>query len=264
MRVLGVVLSGVLIGCGGSGGQAEVGARLEALEARVDRLEGMGAGSGGQKSAKGEKPDRSASTVAPGEAVSENGAPLPEGEEGAKVLFREARRHARLMESEEALQRLATLQAHFAETETAKRAGRLRRDLKTVGTSVEALNVSTWFQGDDSKVDIANGKTILIFADVTEGDPEGRIKQFNISVNEYRESVSVVALLRGGDSMSKADATTFATTHGMQAPVGKLTKRIKDNFGVRGTPSAAVVVGGTVAWKGMLTELDENVFERLL
>ena len=263
MCILAIVVSVVLIGCGGSAGQAEAQARLEALEARVDRLEGMGGGDAELGTGR-DRPKRSASTVEAGEAVSEMGGPLPEGEDGAKVLFREARRYARNLEIDKALQRLATLQTHFPETDTAKRAGRLRRDLKVVGTPVGTMKVTTWFQGDGATVNLATGKTIIVFMDVTEGDPEGRIKEFNVAVAKYREAATVVTLLRGGDSMTETSANTFASTHKLQAPVGQMNKKVKENFGVRGTPSAAVVVGGTVAWKGMLNELDENVFDRLL
>mgnify|MGYP001198962578 CR=1 FL=1 len=62
MRILAIVVSVVLIGCGGSAGQAEVQARLEALEARVDRLEGMGGGDAELGTGR-DRPKRSASTV---------------------------------------------------------------------------------------------------------------------------------------------------------------------------------------------------------
>jgi hypothetical protein len=224
----------------------------------MDRLDGL----------KGNPPKAKASTpggtAVAGKALSEKGKPLPEGEEGAKTLFREARRHARKLEIDDALLRLAMLRTHFPDTDTTKRANRLTRDLGVVGTKVETLDVKTWFQGEGDKVDLGSGVTMVIFSDVADGDPEAQIKRVLDLVNQQSGKVSVVTLVRGKSSVSETQAKSFVATLGLKSPVGELTNEAKETFQVRGMPAAALVKAGAVAWRGMLTELDENLLELLL
>jgi hypothetical protein len=259
MRVwLAIFLLG--LGACSSGDQGEVSARLEALEARMDRLEGMG---GSAVSAAGSVPAVVGAVVA-GEALSESGAALPDGEEGARVLFREARKHSRKLETTEALQRLATLQTHFPGTESAKRANRMKRDLGTVGTAVSSLDVKTWYQGTGDDLNLVTGTTLLLFADVSQADAADDIASIKALAGEYEGKVQLVALVRGEKPVTEDQAMAFVAANKLTASVGQSTKAIKELFQVKGTPSVALVKGGVVVWKGMVGELDQGLLERVL
>jgi hypothetical protein len=159
---------------------------------------------------------------------------------------------------------LATLHTHFPDSETAKRANRLKRDLGIVGTVVSELDIKIWFQGSGDQVDLLKGTTLLLFADVTQTDAAENIGTVKALAEEYAGQVSLVSVVRGEGVVTEVQGKAFANMLGAAIPVGQLTKGIKDTFQIKGTPSVALVKAGTVVWKGMVAELDQSLIERVL
>jgi hypothetical protein len=236
-----------LVGFATACSDAGLSGRVDALEQRVQKLEGGGAAPSG------------AAGKAPGLAAPAD----PEAEKAAADLLRAASQASEAMKFDEAKADLVQLKEKYPDTRPARAAVRLDQELAVIGKPAAPLAVDKVYQG--AVPDLAQAKVaVVVFFDAANPQTKQQLTRLQqIGTTYGPKGMQVVAVMRNGPDgdtavapLLKEQAVTFPVAQ------AKGTSSF-EYYGVTGTPAAVVVKGGSVAWRGHPARLSDALLAQL-
>jgi thiol-disulfide isomerase/thioredoxin len=220
------------------------GERIEALEKRMEALE--------------QKLDEV------GKKLEEIGS-AEEREKRAAASFSEINQLASQGKMAEAKTKMATFSREYGNTQAARRAMSLQRELAVIGKEApKSLEVEKWYQGD---CDLSGGKaTLLVFWEEWCPHCKREVPKVETLYASYKDQgLQVVGLTKITKSATEEKVQSFITDKGLTYPMAKEKGgTMSSYFNVSGIPAAAVVKDGKIVWRGHPARLSETLIKSWL
>lgn len=241
-----ILASALLAGCT----SPDLDQRLSAIEGKLDNIE-----------KKVDAVKAAPAQAAPGKAAPAGGASA-EDEKAASQLLQAANKAMGDMDFDGAKKSLSDLKSKFGATRAARAASRLEAELAVVGKPGGSLDVEKWHQGNVSSMD--GGKaTLLVFWEVWCPHCKREVPKIQATFDKYSgKGLQVVGLTTQSRDKSDADVMTFIQETKVSYPMAKEDGKLKERFGVRGVPAAAVVKEGKVVWRGHPARLTDDMIDK--
>lgn len=220
--------------------RANTRVELAALWERIDRLEA--------------RVDALTNTLA---------APLAstEEEEAARAQLATAVDAANALQPEAARTALASLASDHPHTRAGRSVPRLQQELQLVGRPAAELPLMGWIQG--SAEHRPQAPTLYVFWELWCPHCQRELPRLQ-PLLERHPQLQIVGLTKLSREVERADVEAFLSEHGVRFPVAQESGELSEHYGVRGIPAAAMVVDGTIIWRGHPAHLDDEMIERFL
>lgn len=189
---------------------------------------------------------------------------VPPEEAEAKALYVSARARVDALDFAGAKAQLAELVARYPTTEVATPAARLAAQIAIVGQQAPPLEVARWLQGE---ADIpAQGSVVLVFFEAWCPHCVDEAPHLQQIANAWAgRDLQVVALTRLSRGSTEEQVMALGAANAWTFPVGvERDGAVTTAYGGSGVPSAAVVVDGTVVWRGHPARLTDAVLTSLV
>jgi thiol-disulfide isomerase/thioredoxin len=235
LRHIGWILVLALVtGCG----HRKLKDRIEALESRVNTLEGFH---------RGPPPD----TRSPVERV----------QDSAEIRGLLARAQSAEQEGDVtgALGIARLLLDEHPDSAEAADARRIVDELGIVGQPAGPLEVTTWIQG---RADIASGTHFLVFFEPWCTPCKSAVPSLRDRV--LPKNASVVLLTRMTRDATTEQVEEFLVGSQLSYPTGQESGTMSERYRVRGIPAVVLVKNGVIVWRGHPDQLVDPLLSRLL
>ncbi len=237
------VLAVALTGCATADRVKNLEDRVDALEKKVDQLKAAPAGKGGKKATSAD-------------------------EAAANELYGEISKAVGAGDYDTAKKKLAELDQKYAGTTAAKRAGKLRAELKVIGKEVPsdwAGKIDEWYQGSASDVDLTKGTTLIVFWEVWCPHCRREVPKLKDTYEKYHgKGLGVVGLTRITKSATPEKVRDFIKEQEIPYPIAKENGELASYFNVSGIPAAALVKDGKIVWRGHPARLTDELLTKNL
>jgi thiol-disulfide isomerase/thioredoxin len=191
-------------------------------------------------------------------------APTAQDEEAAEALFKQVVNAIGTLETQQAKELFATLEAKYSQTKIWNRAKRMGAEIEIIGKDAGALQVSQWYQG---KVNMDDGKaTLLVFWEKWCPHCKREVPSLEKTYQKYKDSgLNIVGITKGSRGVTDDQVTDFLKQHKVQYPNAKdATGKLSTRFGIRGIPAAAIIQNGKVVWRGHPARISDAMLDTLL
>ena len=161
----------------------------------------------------------------------------------------------------EAKDRMTAFSKDFGNTQAARRAVSLQRELAVIGKGAPSLEVEKWYQGD---CDLSDGKaTLLVFWEEWCPHCKREVPKVEELYKNYKDQgLQVVGLTKITRSATEEKVTQFISDKALSYPMAKEKDgSMSSYFNVSGIPAAVVVKDGKVVWRGHPARLSEDMIK---
>ena len=193
-------------------------------------------------------------------------APNAQLEKDATAAYQKIDRMISSGQVEQAKTELATFNKKYGQTNVARSAARLTRELAVVGKdSPSDWKIDKWFQGED-KIDLSSNKaTLLVFWETWCPHCRREVPKVQQVYDKYSgKGLQVVGLTKVTKSATEQGVAEFISQNNLSYPVAKENGEISKYFNVSGIPAAAVYKGGKIVWRGHPVKLTDTMIESWL
>ncbi|HHO52840.1 MAG TPA: TlpA family protein disulfide reductase, partial [Deltaproteobacteria bacterium] len=185
-------------------------------------------------------------------------------EEAARRLLSQAVDAAEALDPDTARSLLERLEREHPNTQAGRSIDRLRQELEIVGRPEAPLQLEGWIQGrTDHQPD---APTLYVFWELWCPRCQRELPRLQPLLDHHQDQgLQILALTRMTRDVERVEVQRFLAEHGLSFPVALDSDgALSQHYGVRGIPAAAMVVGGSVIWRGHPAHLDDELIERFL
>lgn len=231
----------LLASCGVDKRQADdMGARIDALEKKVEALEKAPASGRPTTQAVADSPDEKAATD----------------------LMQAVQQAQQANDYETAKTKLAELLAKYPNTRAGRASQRLSTELNLIGADAKPIEVEKWYQGQASLTDAP--VTVVVFWESWCPHCKDEMPKMEPFAEKWKaKGVQVVGLTKVTKSATDDTVTKFISDNSIKFPIGKEKEgSMSQAYSVSGIPAAAIVKGGKVVWRGHPARLTDDMMTK--
>ena len=239
-----LLASVLLTGCATADQVKELQESVDALNAKVEKLEKTPAKATTAKAAAGAEVDKEAETA-------------------AQALLKEMQDLMGKGDIPTAKAKLAELGSKYSATRTYRRAQKLGAELEVFGKDAPAsLTVDEWYVGDATAANFSKGTTLVVFWEIWCPHCKREVPNLQKTFDTYSsKGLQMVGLTKLTRSSTKEKALEFIKEKNVTYPMAKENGELSKHFNVSGIPAAAVVKDGKIVWRGHPARLSDEMIE---
>ena len=167
---------------------------------------------------------------------------------------------------DEAKIKIMEFRRKFANTETAKKAGKIFIEIETIGKQApKDFSVEKWFQGEEDVDLISNKPTLLVFWEVWCPHCQTEVPRLEAIHSNFRDQgLQVVGMTIGARGTTDEEIYEFLKTNNVSYPTAKNSGELYDYFNVNDVPAAIVLNNGKVIWRGDPAYINDDLVKSWL